>query len=185
MSDLIAGQVTMGDLYREITGMRQDIARSLTRIEVIDSRNGDADRLHSDHEQRLRALEAFRWKLAGIAIVVAIIVGFASAWLSSRALSPVGSMTFAGPPGCCRVPAPLLPPGGLGSRSLAGRPAGVRSLALGRVHRERQVPVAGDEHPVLAQDVPFTVLLVRAAPAALQPCQAPLDRVGRQRPGRV
>lgn len=78
---LPAGTVTIADLYRELVGMRNDVARALTRIEVIDSRNGDADKLHSDHEQRIRALEQFRWKLAGIAIVMAIIAGFVTAWL--------------------------------------------------------------------------------------------------------
>jgi len=34
--------------------MRTDITRTLTRIEVIDSRNVNADQLHADHENRLR-----------------------------------------------------------------------------------------------------------------------------------
>jgi len=70
---LPAGTVTIADLYREITGMRADVARALTRIEVIDSRNADADKLHLDHETRLRSLEQARWKAAGVAAVVAVL----------------------------------------------------------------------------------------------------------------
>jgi hypothetical protein len=67
---LPAGVITMADLYRELTGMRADVARALTRIEVIDTRNGDADKLHADHEARIRALEQFRYKLLGAAVVI-------------------------------------------------------------------------------------------------------------------
>lgn len=81
MSELPAGQVTIADLYRELTGLRADVARALTRIEVIDSRSADADRLHADHEMRLRALESFRWKLTGIALGMSAISGAAAAWL--------------------------------------------------------------------------------------------------------
>jgi hypothetical protein len=84
VGELPAGQVTIADLYRELSGMRSDIGRALTKMEVIESRNTDAEQLHRDHELRIRQLEAFRWKLAGIAIVAAIIIGFASAWLSAR-----------------------------------------------------------------------------------------------------
>jgi len=83
MTELNAGAVTVADLYREIVGMRADVAQALTRIEVINVQNADADKLHADHEARIRQLEAFRWKLAGIAVVLAIIAGFLSAWFSS------------------------------------------------------------------------------------------------------
>lgn len=68
MSELHPGQITIGDLYRELVGMRGDLAKALTHIEVIDSRNLGADQVHIDHEARLRALEAFRWKVTGLAI---------------------------------------------------------------------------------------------------------------------
>jgi hypothetical protein len=80
---LPAGQVTIADLYRELVGMRTDVARALTRIEVIDARNTSADNLDRDHESRIRALEAFRWKMAGIAVVLAIIFGLLSGYLSN------------------------------------------------------------------------------------------------------
>ena len=81
MSELAPGNVTIGDLYRELVGMRQDITRALTRIEVIDTRNVDADRLHNDHESRLRALERFRFTMGGLAIVGEIVAGVVGYWL--------------------------------------------------------------------------------------------------------
>lgn len=78
MTELAPGQVTIADLYRELTGMRQDIGRALTRIEVMDARTADADRLHTDHEARIRSLEAFKWKLAGAVTVLAMIAGVVS-----------------------------------------------------------------------------------------------------------
>ena len=77
LPDLPLGTVTMGDLYRELVGMRSDIAKALTRIEVIDTRNVDADRIHSDFEARLRILEKFRYTLAGIAVVGGACAGWA------------------------------------------------------------------------------------------------------------
>lgn len=82
MSDMQPGTVTMADLYRELVAMRTDVARALTRIEVIDSRNGDADKLHADHESRIRTLEAFRWKLVGIALAVSLTCGVLSGYLT-------------------------------------------------------------------------------------------------------
>lgn len=70
---LPAGQVTIADLYRELSGMRADVGRALTRMEVLDNRTADADRLHSDHETRIRKLEAFRWQLVGIYVVLTLI----------------------------------------------------------------------------------------------------------------
>lgn len=77
MSELQPGTITMGDLYRELVGMRTDITKALTRIEVIDSRNGDADKLHADHEARLRTLERFRYTLAGLSVIG----GAAAGWV--------------------------------------------------------------------------------------------------------
>ena len=86
MTDLPIATVTIADLYRELVGMRADITRALTRIEVIDSRSEEADRLHADHETRLRALERFRFTVAGYALaggsVMGIIGSFiAQAWI--------------------------------------------------------------------------------------------------------
>jgi hypothetical protein len=80
-----SGQVTIGDLYRELVGMRGDLTRSLSKLEVIESRNSDADRLHSDHEARIRSiegavpsglegrvmsLEKFRWQVVGALVTI-------------------------------------------------------------------------------------------------------------------
>jgi hypothetical protein len=76
MSELQPGIVTVADIYREVIGMRQDVGKALVRIEVIDARNHDADKIHADHETRIRALESFRWKLSGIAIALSIGGGY-------------------------------------------------------------------------------------------------------------
>lgn len=87
MSELAPGVVTIADLYRELVGMRTDVGKALTRIEVIDNHNNDADKIHGDHELRLRMLEAFRWKLAGIAMSVGMLSGAGGTvlgWLLTR-----------------------------------------------------------------------------------------------------
>lgn len=73
---LAAAQVTVADLYRELVGMRGDLTRSLTKLEVIESRNSDADRLHADHEARLRQLEKFRWQLVGVVLALNVLAGY-------------------------------------------------------------------------------------------------------------
>lgn len=88
MSEIPSAQVTIGDLYRELVGMRGDLTRSLSKLEVIESRNSDADRLHADHEARIRAvegalpsslegrimaLEKFRWQLVGALVVINVL----------------------------------------------------------------------------------------------------------------
>lgn len=80
MSDLPPGSVTLSDLYAAINALRGEIAIALARLGVIESRNGDADSIHGDHEARLRvleravpagletritALERMAWKLVG------------------------------------------------------------------------------------------------------------------------
>lgn len=80
--------MTIGDLYREITGMRSDIVRSLTRIEVIEASRAREEQVSKDHEDRIRALRAdvpqnldkrlglleqFKWKLGGMAIAGALV----------------------------------------------------------------------------------------------------------------
>ncbi len=81
MTELVPGAVTVGDLYREIVGMRSDVVKALTRIEAIDTVNANADQVHRDHETRLRILESFRWKVAGGAILLGGVAGAASAWV--------------------------------------------------------------------------------------------------------
>ena len=77
MSELAPGAVTTADLYRELVGMRADIVKALTRIEVIDTRTTADDNQREDHEKRLRVLEAFRWKLTGVAVILSAASGYA------------------------------------------------------------------------------------------------------------
>lgn len=82
MTEARQGQVTNADLYRELVGMRTDVGRALTRLEVIDARNKTADTIHADYETRLRALEAFRWKLVGLALAVSLLSSALGIWIS-------------------------------------------------------------------------------------------------------
>ena len=82
MTELSPGSVTVADLYRELVGMRADVVKALTRIEVIDAANSNADRIHNDHETRIRYLEAVRWKLAGASLVLGAIAGGGAGWIA-------------------------------------------------------------------------------------------------------
>lgn len=78
MTELAPGAVTTADLYRELVGMRADIVKALTRVEVIDAQNADAHAALADHETRIRLLEAFRWKLTGVVLFVSTSAGVVS-----------------------------------------------------------------------------------------------------------
>lgn len=82
MTDLPPGAVTVADLYRELVGMRADVVKALTRIEVIDTVNRSAEDIHRDHESRLRGLEQFKWKVFGASITVSVITGGGAAWIA-------------------------------------------------------------------------------------------------------
>lgn len=58
MSEMVPGTVTLADLFRVMSAMQSDVARVAMRLEVIDTRNKNADDINHDHEQRLRVLEA-------------------------------------------------------------------------------------------------------------------------------
>jgi hypothetical protein len=76
MTDLIPGSVTIGDLYRELVGMRSDLSRVLAHQEATDLINRSSEQIHADHEARLRALEKFRFTLGGVAVVVGAASGY-------------------------------------------------------------------------------------------------------------
>lgn len=80
-SELAPGTVTTADLYRELVGMRSDITKALTRIEVIESRNGDAHTQLGDHETRIRTLERFRFTLLGATMAVSTACGAVGGWI--------------------------------------------------------------------------------------------------------
>ena len=71
-----AGAVTTADLYRELIGMRVDVARALTKLDA-------AAAIDSDHEQRLRALERFRFTLLGASVVASAVFSALGAWIVS------------------------------------------------------------------------------------------------------
>ena len=69
MTELATGAITVGDLYRELVGMRSDLSKVLAHQEAVDTRNRNADQVHLDHETRLRGLERFRYTLGGLAVL--------------------------------------------------------------------------------------------------------------------
>jgi hypothetical protein len=81
MTELSPGVVSVADLYRELVGLRSDVVKALTRIEALDTTNQLANEIHHDHEVRLRALESFRWKLAGACLTVSVLAGGAGTWV--------------------------------------------------------------------------------------------------------
>ena len=84
MVDIPGGQVTLADLFRVMSAMQLDVSKVATKLEVIDARNKNADQLHADHEQRIRTLEQFRWKILGLALAISIVVSLLIAWLPSH-----------------------------------------------------------------------------------------------------
>lgn len=79
-----SGIITAADLYREVTGVRTDLAAFAGRLAVVEVRNSAADGLHADHETRLRVLERFRFTLMGGAALAGSLAGWLSSWLLAR-----------------------------------------------------------------------------------------------------
>ena len=79
--DIPAGMVTAADVVREITAARGELAAANTRLAVIDVRTQSVATSVSDHEGRIRVLEAFRWKLMGVAVTVAVVSGTLSGFI--------------------------------------------------------------------------------------------------------
>jgi hypothetical protein len=84
MTELQGGQVTLADLFRVLSAIQSDLGKLATRLEVIDNRNKGADATDADHEQRLRALEAFKWKVVGLSMAISAITSVLTVYLSSR-----------------------------------------------------------------------------------------------------
>lgn len=63
-------------LATDMSAMRSDLTRALTRLELVDQREQSAGQLQADHETRLRLLERFRYTLAGLAVVGGVLAGF-------------------------------------------------------------------------------------------------------------
>lgn len=62
--------------WNELQGLRGDLTRVLTHIERVDTRNEAADRAHADYEARIRALERFRYGLAGLSMIGGTLAGW-------------------------------------------------------------------------------------------------------------
>lgn len=90
------GQVTAADLYGEVTAARRDMATMLTKVEVMDDRYARHGMELTDHENRIRAIEAsavpkagerlgalerWQWRQSGILAVLAVLAGIASGYL--------------------------------------------------------------------------------------------------------
>jgi hypothetical protein len=85
MSDaLVTGTVTIGDLYRELVGMRSDLTRVLAHQEATDLLNRNAEQVHADHEARLRVLERFRYTLMGACAFIGVAAGFLGEYLGAH-----------------------------------------------------------------------------------------------------
>lgn len=76
MTPIPDGSITVKDLFLELKGLREDLTRVLTHMERVDTRNEAADRSHADYETRLRALETFRYKLAGVSLIGGVGAGW-------------------------------------------------------------------------------------------------------------
>jgi hypothetical protein len=70
----IIGQ--QAQIAADMSAMRSDVTRALTRLELVDQRDQAAEQLHRDHEVRLRMLERFRYTMAGAALAGGVIAGF-------------------------------------------------------------------------------------------------------------
>ena len=80
--DLAPGVITAADIYRELVDLR-------VRLAVIENQNTTAERVHSDHEIRLRSVERFRWILFGASTVIGSAAGVVSALVTARGHLPV------------------------------------------------------------------------------------------------
>lgn len=73
LQQIITQQSTIA---KDLSAMRAEVAKALTHLEVVDTRNLAAEQLHADHETRLRLLERFRYTLAGMAVIGGVLSGF-------------------------------------------------------------------------------------------------------------
>jgi hypothetical protein len=65
LDSVAGGQVTIADLYRALTDLNKNVSAVLTKIEVIETKNGIQQNTSNDHEQRLRQAEQFIQELKG------------------------------------------------------------------------------------------------------------------------
>lgn len=77
MTELTPGAITTADLYRELVDMRVKLA-------IIETQTATADRVHDDHETRIRGVERFRWILFGASSAVGTLAGIIAALITSK-----------------------------------------------------------------------------------------------------
>lgn len=88
--------VTTWDLFSEVTGMRRDVSKVLTKVEVMSAQQALFTAQMTDVEARLRvlqgavpdqlgprlmAVERWQWRTAGIMATVAFIAGILGGYL--------------------------------------------------------------------------------------------------------
>jgi len=84
MTELTPGQVTVADLYRELTGMRRDLAEVITGNRLAEERHNINVKDHERYDLRLRSLELSWAKLLGAAAAVSLLVSLVTAYLTVR-----------------------------------------------------------------------------------------------------
>lgn len=84
MSELTPGQVTVADLYRELTGIRKDLTEVLSGSRLSEERHNTNVEQHQDYERRLRLLERGWMRTSGAAAAVAAIVSVVTYLLSVK-----------------------------------------------------------------------------------------------------
>lgn len=100
-SELPSAAITIGDLYRELVTIRTDMASMLIETKVIATRHEATQADISDHEGRIRGIEAAlppqlssrlvtveKWQLRAGAVVgfIGLVVGILSGYLSALLL---------------------------------------------------------------------------------------------------
>jgi len=84
VTELVPGQVTVADLYRELTGMRRDLAEVITGNRLAEDRHTANVEWRRDAERRLRKLELGWAKLLGAAAAVSVAVSLITALITLR-----------------------------------------------------------------------------------------------------
>lgn len=66
-------------IQADLSGVRTEVTKAATSLEVIKASAAIDSELHRDHEARIRALERFRFTLAGVAVVGGAVAGLIGA----------------------------------------------------------------------------------------------------------
>jgi hypothetical protein len=69
-------------IQQDIVMLRNDVAKALTHLDVMDTKSTAANEIQKDHEIRLRLLERFRWTILGFTVMGNTLTGFAGYWIA-------------------------------------------------------------------------------------------------------